>query len=196
MKKRWKNEDYRKAQTERTRKMSLKLWSTPGYRKYISEKMSEIFKNPQLRKQQMKISKALWRNPEYRAKYSTYHFSKMAKKAWENPEFRKAQTEKATKQWQNPEFRKNLIAQITAVNKKRIEKNPNFMKGTREIFTFIANSSVFSIVGGGHTVAAIEELGLKNKISHISTGGGALEKFMMGEKLPVVEALKKAKRRF
>ena len=70
---------------------------------------------------------------------------------------------------------------------------PTFMKGTKEIFTYVANSNVFSVVGGGHTVAAIEQLGLQEKISHISTGGGSLEKFMMGEKLPVVEALKKAK---
>ena len=74
-------------------------------------------------------------------------------------------------------------------------EKPNFMKGTREIFTFVANSNVFSIVGGGHTVAAVEQLGLDDKISHISTGGGSLEKFMMGEKLPVIEALKNAKNR-
>lgn len=74
-------------------------------------------------------------------------------------------------------------------------ENPAFMKGTKEIFTFVANSDVFSIVGGGHTVAAVEQLGLDNKISHISTGGGSLEKFMMGEKLPVVEALIEAKNR-
>jgi phosphoglycerate kinase len=74
-------------------------------------------------------------------------------------------------------------------------ENPAFMKGTQEIFTYVANSDVFSIVGGGHTVAAVEKLGLENKISHISTGGGALEKFMMGEKLPAVEALKAAKNR-
>jgi len=74
-------------------------------------------------------------------------------------------------------------------------ENPAFMKGTQEIFTHVANSDVFSIVGGGHTVAAVEKLGLENKISHISTGGGALEKFMMGEKLPAVEALKAAKNR-
>jgi len=72
-------------------------------------------------------------------------------------------------------------------------ENPSFMKGTKEIFTFVAQSDVFSIVGGGHTVAAVEQLGLDNKISHISTGGGSLEKFMMGEKLPVVEALINAK---
>jgi len=72
-------------------------------------------------------------------------------------------------------------------------ENPLFMKGTKEIFTFVANIDVFSIVGGGHTVAAVEQLGLDSKISHISTGGGSLEKFMMGEKLPAVEALKEAK---
>ena len=74
-------------------------------------------------------------------------------------------------------------------------EKPLFMKGTKEIFTFVANQDVFSIVGGGHTVAAVEQLGLDSKISHISTGGGSLEKFMMGEKLPVVEALKNAKNR-
>jgi phosphoglycerate kinase len=71
-----------------------------------------------------------------------------------------------------------------------------FMKGTEEIFRYVAKSDVFSIVGGGHTVAAVEKLGITDNISHISTGGGSLEKFMMGEKLPVVEALKAAKNKF
>jgi phosphoglycerate kinase len=75
-------------------------------------------------------------------------------------------------------------------------EEPEFMKGTQEIFTYVSNLPVFSIVGGGHTVAAVEKLGLEKKISHISTGGGSLEKFMMGEKLPVVEALKVAKNKF
>jgi phosphoglycerate kinase len=75
-------------------------------------------------------------------------------------------------------------------------EKPAFMKGTQEIFTYVANSDVFSIVGGGHTVAAVEQLGLDEKISHISTGGGSLEKFMMGEKLAVVEALKASKKKF
>jgi phosphoglycerate kinase len=74
-------------------------------------------------------------------------------------------------------------------------ENPLFRKGTQEIFNFVANSDAFSIAGGGHTVAAIEQMNLRDKISHISTGGGSLEKFMMGEKLPVVEALKNAKNR-
>jgi phosphoglycerate kinase len=74
-------------------------------------------------------------------------------------------------------------------------ENPLFRKGTEEIFQFITHSNAFSIAGGGHTVAAIDQMKLRDKISHISTGGGALEKFIMGEKLPVVEALKAAKQR-
>jgi phosphoglycerate kinase len=74
-------------------------------------------------------------------------------------------------------------------------ENPLFRKGTEEIFKCITQSKAFSIAGGGHTVAAIEQMKLREKISHISTGGGALEKFMMGEKLAVVEALKAAKQR-
>jgi len=73
-------------------------------------------------------------------------------------------------------------------------ENPLFIKGTQQIFSHIAELDTISIVGGGHTVAAIEKLNLSKKISHISTGGGSLEKFMMGKPLPVVEALKKAKK--
>jgi phosphoglycerate kinase len=72
-------------------------------------------------------------------------------------------------------------------------ENSLFRKGTEEIFSYIAELDAFSIVGGGHTVAAIEQMNLKDRFSHISTGGGSLEKFMMGEKLVVVEALKNSK---
>ncbi len=74
-------------------------------------------------------------------------------------------------------------------------ENPLFQKGTKHIFTTVAHSDAFSIAGGGHTVAAIEQLNLRDQISHISSGGGSLEKFMMGEKLVVVEALKQAKQK-
>ena len=76
-------------------------------------------------------------------------------------------------------------------------ENDLFKKGTTEIFNYIANiNNVFSIAGGGHTVAAIDKLNLKNNFSHISNGGGSLEKFMMGDKLPVIEALKESKNLF
>ena len=70
----------------------------------------------------------------------------------------------------------------------------DFMKGTKEVFKAVAESKAFTVAGGGHTIAALDELGLTDKISHVSTGGGSLERFMMGEKLPVIEALKAAKR--
>jgi len=67
-----------------------------------------------------------------------------------------------------------------------------FMFGTRKTFEAVADSEAFSLVGGGHTVAAVKELGLENKISYISTAGGALIEFLMGEQLPGVAALEKA----
>jgi phosphoglycerate kinase len=72
-------------------------------------------------------------------------------------------------------------------------ENSLFKNGTKEIFNFVANSDAFSIIGGGHTVAAIEQMNLRNKISHVSTGGGSLERYMMGDKLIVVESLKNSK---
>lgn len=69
-----------------------------------------------------------------------------------------------------------------------------YRKGTEEILKAIAASNAFSMAGGGHTVAAINMLGLEKKFSYISTGGGSLERMLMGEKLPVIEALIKFKR--
>jgi phosphoglycerate kinase len=67
-----------------------------------------------------------------------------------------------------------------------------FIFGTKRIFEEIANSKAFSLAGGGHTIAALQELGLSNKISYVSTAGGALIEFLMGKKLPGVVALEKA----
>ncbi len=76
-----------------------------------------------------------------------------------------------------------------------IFENDQFAKGTRMILEAIADSQAFSLVGGGHTVAAVEQLGLEKKMGYISTAGGALIEFLMGEKLPGVAALEKAAER-
>jgi len=71
-------------------------------------------------------------------------------------------------------------------------ENKQFSYGTAKVFEAIASSKAFSLVGGGHSIAAVEELGLSKKMSYISTAGGALIEFLMGEQLPGVLALEKA----
>ena len=71
-------------------------------------------------------------------------------------------------------------------------ENSEFIFGTKRIFEEIANSKAFSLAGGGHTIAALQKLELADKISYVSTAGGALIEFLMGKKLPGVVALEKA----
>jgi len=73
-----------------------------------------------------------------------------------------------------------------------VYENPQFNSGTKGVLTAIANSNAYSLAGGGNTIAVIEEYGLTKKFSYISTAGGAVTEFLMGKKLPGVEALKTA----
>jgi len=66
-----------------------------------------------------------------------------------------------------------------------------FSKGTMDIIKFIGqnNNNLYSVVGGGETVEAIQKLGIENQFDHISTGGGAMLDFMAGKDLPGLVAL-------
>lgn len=73
---------------------------------------------------------------------------------------------------------------------------PNFRKGTEIIAHAIADSDAFSVAGGGDTLAAIDLFGIEDKISYISTGGGAFLEFVEGKKLPAVAILEERAAKF
>ena len=69
-----------------------------------------------------------------------------------------------------------------------VEKKP-YGKGTESIINVLADSNCFSVIGGGDTVSVIESMGVEDKISYISTGGGALLKYIEGKDMSVIKKL-------
>ena len=64
-----------------------------------------------------------------------------------------------------------------------------FEKGTKELLEIITNTKAYTVVGGGDSVSSVNKFKLKDKISHISTGGGASLKFLAGEKLEALDII-------
>jgi phosphoglycerate kinase len=66
---------------------------------------------------------------------------------------------------------------------------PQFAQGTRSIATFLSTLNATTIIGGGSSAEVVQEMGLTNKMTHVSTGGGASLRFLEGAALPGVEVL-------
>lgn len=75
-------------------------------------------------------------------------------------------------------------------------ENEKFSYGTKSLLEAVANSMATTIVSGGHLTSALKKYGLTEKITHISTAGGALVLYLTGEKLPMIQSLENASQRF
>jgi phosphoglycerate kinase len=74
-------------------------------------------------------------------------------------------------------------------------EDPELEKGSKLIYEAMTSEGVYAVVGGGDSVTAATKFKVSDKLGYICTGGGALIRFLTGEELPVIKALRFAAKR-
>lgn len=93
------------------------------------------------------------------------------------------------------EIFKNAIEQAKTIfinGPMGVFENELSEKGTKAVWEAVAESNAYSVIGGGDSITAVNKYKVEDKVSYICTGGGALVRFLTGEELPVVKALRHA----
>jgi len=106
---------------------SRQMWKNEEKRSQIVEAISRALSSEKVRAKLSENSRRNWQNPDYRAKYSEDHFSKMALKSWEKPETRVMHREKIARQWQDLSFCDAQRKGVIHSNELRIQQNPAMM---------------------------------------------------------------------
>ena len=75
-------------------------------------------------------------------------------------------------------------------------ENDNFDYGTKTVLECVTTSMATTIVSGGHLTSALKKYGLEKKITHISTAGGALVRYLTGIKLPMIKSLEESAEKY
>ncbi|MFO8132414.1 MAG: phosphoglycerate kinase [Thermoplasmatota archaeon] len=89
----------------------------------------------------------------------------------------------------------NEAATVLLTGPMGVFEEEAFSVGTQAMLEAMVASGAFTVIGGGHTVAAARQYGLADGVSYVSTGGGSLERFLMGKPLPAVAALERCTKR-
>jgi phosphoglycerate kinase len=76
-----------------------------------------------------------------------------------------------------------------------IYERPASALGTERLWTAVADAPGYSVIGGGDSVAAAGRFGVRERMGYVCTSGGGMVRFLSGQKLPVVEALRRAAER-
>ncbi|MBI3292834.1 MAG: DNA gyrase subunit A [Elusimicrobia bacterium] len=105
---------------------SRQMWAS-SKRREIVQAIRRAMQSPEIRARQSKQTQALWKNPSFRAKFSSGHFSRMAKALWANPGVRAQHRQKVQRQWADSKFRECVVEGVRKANARRLQEEPTYM---------------------------------------------------------------------